>query len=117
MKRIIGAMGMLVTASPAFATTVAIELPGSEAAKTQPVAYDCGDERIAATYINAGANALAVLKIGAATVVFTNVLSGSGARYAGQQYIWWTKGDEADLYDLTKGENAPPLHCKAGPAG
>jgi membrane-bound inhibitor of C-type lysozyme len=117
MKRIVTAMGMLVAASPAFATTLTIELPGSAAAESRSFAYDCGGERIAATYVNAGANALAVLEIDGATVVFANVLSGSGARYAGQRYIWWTKGDEADLYDLTKGENAPPLHCKAGPAG
>jgi membrane-bound inhibitor of C-type lysozyme len=115
MRGIIAGMGMLA-AGPALATTVTIELPGSEAPQPHLVAYDCDGERIAATYINSGTNALAVLKIGDATVVFANVLSGSGARYAGQQYIWWTKGEEADLYDLTKGDNAPPLHCKAGPA-
>ncbi|MDW6025495.1 MliC family protein [Mesorhizobium sp. BAC0120] len=116
MRGIIAAMGMLA-ASPAFATTVTLDLPGSGAPETHLVAYECGGEVIAATYINAGRNGLAVLKIGDATVVFSNVLSGSGARYAGQQYIWWTKGEQADLYDLTKGESAPPLHCKAGPAG
>ena len=43
-----------------------------------------------------------------------NVLSASGARYAGRQYTWWTKGNSADFYDLTKGEDArPEFSCEA----
>ena len=45
----------------------------------------------------------------------SNVLSASGARYAGGQYIWWSKGDTADLYDLTEGgEETPAASCREG---
>jgi membrane-bound inhibitor of C-type lysozyme len=54
-----------------------------------------------------------VLTIGDETIIAVTVLSGSGAKYAGQHYVWWTKGAHADLYDLTKGEDAPPLSCAA----
>ena len=40
-------------------------------------------------YINGGGNSLAVLPISGKPLIFANVLSGSGARYAAQQYIWW----------------------------
>ncbi len=65
-------------------------------------------------YVNAGDNSLAVLTLGDRTVVAVTVLSASGAKYAGQNYVWWTKGDNADLYDLTKGEDAPAvMSCEA----
>lgn len=101
----------MLAANPAFGATITVEVPG-EAPETTTVAYTCdGGQAISATYINATDNSLAVLKIGDATVVAANVLAGSGARYAGGKYIWWTKGREADLYDVTNGENAPGTHC------
>ena len=48
-----------------------------------------------------------IVKLGDDTVLMVNVLSASGARYAGQQYVWWTKGNSADFYDRTEGEDAP----------
>ena len=73
---------------------------------------DCGGQKIAATYINAGDNSLAVLKMGDRVVVTVAVLAASGAKYAGQELIWWTKGDEATLYDLHNGENDPGKICR-----
>lgn len=96
----------------AQAASVTLDLPGADAATRETVNYDCGGQRISATYINAGDNAPAVLKIGERVVVTVNVLSASGARYAGQELIWWTKGDEATLYDVRKGENDPGEMCK-----
>lgn len=111
MKRAVAVLAMLAAAEPAFAATIAIEVPG-EKPETTNVAYACdGGLAVSATYINATDNSLAVLKIGDATVVTANVLAGSGAKYAGGKYVWWTKGREADLYDLTNGENAPGTHC------
>lgn len=98
----------------AFADTFTLELPGK--AERSTVTYSCeGVPPVTVEYINAGANSLAIVNDGNETMVMVGVLSGSGARYAGQQYIWWTKGDAADFYDLTKGEDAAPdFSCKAG---
>ncbi|MGC4026506.1 MAG: MliC family protein [Mesorhizobium sp.] len=97
--------------SSAQAASVSLDLPG-DAATRETVNYDCGGQKIAATYINAGDNSLAVLKIGERVVVTVSVLAASGAKYAGQELIWWTKGDEATLYDLHKGENDPGELCR-----
>ena len=104
----------LLGVAAAHADPLTIDLPGT--AERQTVAYTCGDgKKISAEYINAGANSLAIVKLGDETVLMANVLSASGARYAGRQYIWWTKGNSADFYDLTKGEDAPPaFSCTAG---
>lgn len=98
----------------AFADPLTIDLPGK--AERNTVTYSCsGVPPVTVEYINAGANSLAMVNDGNATMVMVGVLSGSGARYAGQQYIWWTKGNSADFYDLTKGENAAPeFSCTAG---
>lgn len=100
----------------AFADPLTIDLPGAASAERTTVAYSCGGERkVTAEYINAGANSLAVVNLVEQTVLMVSVLSGSGARYAGQQFIWWTKGNSADFYDLTKGEDAAPVFsCQAG---
>ncbi|MCX8572216.1 MULTISPECIES: MliC family protein [Hyphomicrobiales] len=100
--------------SAAMASTVTLELPGSAPVERNSVSYKCGDQAVKAEYVNAGDNSLVVLTLGDQTVVAVTVLSGSGAKYAGQQYVWWTKGDNADLYDLMKGEDAPAvLSCEA----
>lgn len=100
--------------SAAMASTVTLELPGDAKVDRNSVDYKCGDQAVKVEYINAGNNSLAVLTRGDLTIVAVTVLSGSGARYAGQQYVWWTKGDNADLYDLTRGEEAPAvLSCEA----
>jgi membrane-bound inhibitor of C-type lysozyme len=103
----------LLGVAAAHADPLTIDLPG--AAERQTVAYSCdGDRKVTAEYVNAGANSLAIVKLGDETVLMVNVLSASGARYAGQQYVWWTKGNSADFYDLTKGEDAPAeFSCEA----
>ena len=103
----------LLGATGAYADPLTIDLPG--AAERQTVAYSCdGGRKATAEYVNAGANSLAIVKVDGQTLLMANVLSGSGARYAGQQYVWWTKGNTADFYDLTKGEDAPPeFSCTA----
>jgi membrane-bound inhibitor of C-type lysozyme len=116
MRLILTATLLAAATAAAAASAVTIELPGDAPVDRQTVAYACdGDRKVTAEYVNAGANSLAIVKLGDETVLMVNVLSASGARYAGQQYIWWTKGNSADLYDLTKGEDAPAeFSCTAG---
>jgi len=104
-------MAAALWSGSAMAATVTLELPDVERATKDRSRYQCGESEVRVLYINAGDNALAVLTIGARTVVTAATISASGARYAGQEFVWWTKGDDATLFDLTQGEDAPGLDC------
>lgn len=105
------AAAMTLWSGLASAATVTLDLPDVERATKDRVRYQCGATEIEVTYINVGANSLAVLKLGERVVVAASVLAASGARYAGQELVWWTKGDDTTLYDLTAGEDAPGTEC------
>lgn len=106
----------LTGAASAASNQIVIPLPMSSAVDTVKVVYSCdGIAEVEAAYINAPPVSLATLSFNGEFVVMANVLAGSGAKYAGDQFIWWTKGNGADLYDLTKGENAPPIKCRQAP--
>src|SRR4051794_5120940 len=112
MRAFITILALVLGSTYAAATTVTIQLPGNETPQFAKVTYACGERRVTATYINTEANQFAVLDLGDATVAMVTVLSGSGARYAGQQYEWWTKGEAATLTDL-RSQTQSPLACKA----
>lgn len=98
---------------PARPPTIAIAVPGAREVQRSRAAYDCEGQEVTAEYINAGPVSLAVLTIGKDFVVASNVLSGSGARYAGGPYVWWSKGrDAATLQDLRGGKE---LDCTVRP--
>lgn len=114
MRSTFAAIFLMAATGVANASTVTLELPGSGPVERNSVSYKCGDQTVTAEYINAGDTSLAVVKLEDQTVLMVNVLSASGARYAGRQYVWWTKGDNANLYDLTKGGEAQPeFSCEA----
>ncbi len=74
--------------------------------------YDCGGETIEVEYINVEPDHLAIVPVEGRPRIFAMVMSGSGARYASGQYIWWSKGTEAWLYDEMQGaDDAPVLTC------
>lgn len=110
----LAAMILVAAVNGTAATTVTLEVPGNAPVDRQAVTYKCDDRVVKAEYVNVGDNSLVVLPLDGQTVVAVTVLAASGARYAGRQYVWWTKGDHADLYDLTKGEDATPVSsCSA----
>ncbi|HEY0918109.1 MliC family protein [Devosia sp.] len=101
----------LLLAGPAVSAAapaqLTLALPGD--AEIRTVAYDCdGGAAMQVTYINAAPNFLAVIPVGDGTQIFAAVLSASGAKYAAGNFVWWTKGPDADWYDLTQGEDAAP---------
>lgn len=105
-----GAVLVRFAAMPAPASDIVIPMPGGTAVQEIKATYACSDQSVAdLVYINAGGVSLATLSRKGEFLVLANVLSGSGARYAGGPFIWWSKGRGADLYDLTNGENAPPV--------
>ena len=107
----VSCLGVIIAPAAALGAEIKFEVPDAREVHTVKAAYACGEKRVTAEYINAGSTSLVLLNFDGLFVVASNVLSGSGARYAGRQYIWWTKGDHADLYDMTKGEDAPPISC------
>lgn len=100
--------------------TITITVPDAGEVTRIEQSYDCGGTPVAVEYINAGGTSLATLSLKGQFVVASNVIAASGARYAGGPYIWWSKGDGADLYDQLQGEDKP-VACKAtdkaAPAG
>jgi len=116
--QVMAAAAFMVAAVPAMAAEVAISISipvtGDVSVNSTSTTYDCAGREVTATYINAGEVSLAVLGIDGETVVASNVVAASGARYTGGRYIWWTKGDEVALYDLMDGgDETPAAHCIA----
>lgn len=62
-------------------------------------------------YYNVGPTSLAVLPLEGGPLVFANVVSADGARYAADRYIWWSKGDGATLFE-SEADDAPRLACQ-----
>ncbi|MCG5261076.1 MliC family protein [Cupriavidus gilardii] len=76
------------------------------------VHYRCDEgKQLTARYFNSPDNQIAILRLDGKPLLFVTVLSASGARYAHGQYVWWTKGDDAMLQDITQGEHAPPTYA------
>lgn len=95
--------------------SIVIDLPGVNGPVQRETAiYDCAGRPVTVEYINAGDVSLAVLEIDGGTIVASNVIAGSGARYAGRQYVWWTKGSEAQLIDYMNGGTDAAITCTAG---
>ena len=100
--------------SPVVAVETSIEITlGTQGDfERRDVRYECSEgDPFTVTYINAAPNFLALVPIAdePELQVFASVISASGARYASGQWVWWTKGPEATLYDETLGEDAGPV--------
>src|SRR5580704_17429631 len=95
------------TTAMAGATDLTIHLSGSQSLSRKTVQNQC-DAKAAAIglpatafpveYINGAGNSLAAIPIHGTSLIFANVMSGSGARYAAGQYIWWVAGGSVTLY-------------------
>lgn len=107
------ALAVLALAGPAAAQTrflLGLDIAGD--AERRIVRYDCGDapgESFDVEYINATPNFLAFVPVAGEVYLFASVISGSGARYAAANYVWWTSGTDATLYDVMQGEDAAPI--------
>lgn len=91
-------LAALIAGSAQAGVTLSIPLETGATSSITTATYSCaGGEPFTVQYVNAGANALALLPVDGEDRIFVNVVSGSGARYASGQYIWWSKGDTATL--------------------
>lgn len=92
------AITILWAGTTASATDVTLHLKGSQAMSRTTVQYECdavGAKMglpggvFSVEYLNGAGNSLAILPVNGESLVFANIFSGSGARYAAKQYIWW----------------------------
>lgn len=113
---LIAALPLVLTAPALAAVTADIGMTFSGDAEKKAVTYGCESHApLTVTYINAPPNFLAIVPITddetsqTSDMIFVSVLTGSGARYEAGPYVWWNKGTEAYLYDVTEGADAAPL--------
>lgn len=102
----------LAAASSASAEDMVIPLPNDTTVEKVETVYQCATDTVDATYFNAGDISLVRLGLKDGVIVAANVISGSGAKYQGGTHVWWSKGNEADLYDLMADPDMKqPVHC------
>lgn len=115
MRLVASALVLLSLSVPALAMEPAMQvvIPLAANAQQDVKTYHCEgiEEPLTVQYLNADPTYLAFVPVDGQKLLFVNVVSASGARYASGQYVWWTKGASADLYDETKGEDAKPVSC------
>ncbi|WP_375624845.1 MULTISPECIES: MliC family protein [unclassified Bartonella] len=99
----------------AFAGSLVIEVPDDPEPKKETVVYQCSNEtkkeRVEATYYTTDDIALVDLKWNGNRIIASNVVSASGAKYVGGEYVWWTKGNEASFYNSLAEDHTTPLTC------
>jgi membrane-bound inhibitor of C-type lysozyme len=92
------AAALLACSAAAWATDLTLHLNSNQPVNRQTVQYQCDAQGAAmglpagpfsVEYINGGGNSLAIVPVHGGSLIFANVLSGSGARYAAAEYIWW----------------------------
>lgn len=106
-KQIVIGMAALGCSALANATNLTIHLSGSQPLSRKTVQYQCDAQAAAiglptasfpVEYINGAGNSLVIVPVHAMSLVFANVVSGSGARYAAGQYIWWDAAGSVNFY-------------------
>ena len=117
---VIGAQ-ILSLGAVAGATDMTIHLKGSQAISRSTVKYRCdaqgvkmglSDGVFSVEYLNGAGNSLAVVPVRGNTLVFANVISGSGARYAAREYVWWDAGGRGTTFtsDSLSGKMSSECH-------
>ena len=101
--RVRGMLGLAVAllSSVAGASDLTIHLNGDEAVKRVTVKYQCDAQGtkiglpsgvFSVDYLNGTANHLVVVPVKGSSMIFVTVPSGSGAKYAANQFTWWEAG-------------------------
>lgn len=111
MRIVVAAAPLLFLASPAFAdVSIGVGLSVTGESEIKVAKYDCeGHDPLTVQYLNAAPNFLALIPIEGQMLIFVNTISASGAKYEAGQYVWWNKGSDATLSDVTEGLDAAPV--------
>jgi membrane-bound inhibitor of C-type lysozyme len=106
LKKILAVVAVLACCGSAGATDVTIHLSGSEPISRRTMKYQCDGQGskmglpagvFSVAYIPLTGNSLAIVPVGGHSLIFANVTSGSGARYAAGSYIWWEAGGRVTI--------------------
>lgn len=106
-------------AASSFGEDLSVRLPGVPITRIH-ASFECGADGVAlglpagpftVEYLNAGENHLAVIPIHGQALVFANVISGSGARYAAGRYIWWDAGARGVTLYADSADGHPRAEC------
>jgi membrane-bound inhibitor of C-type lysozyme len=120
-RRVLVGAGVLACNALAGASDLTIHLSGSQPITRHTVKYQCDAQgakiglsagAFSVEYINGAGNSLAVVPVGGNSLIFANVVSGSGARYAARQYIWWDAGGRGTTFssDSLAGKMSSECH-------
>jgi membrane-bound inhibitor of C-type lysozyme len=120
-KQVLIGAGALWWSAPAGASDLTLHLKGSQAISRSTVKFQCDAQGakmglpagvFLVEYLNGAGNSLAVVPVGANSLVFVNVISGSGARYASGEYIWWDAGGRGTTFssDSLAGKMSSECH-------
>ncbi len=98
---------VLGSSTLASATDLTIHLNGPQTLSRKTVQYRCDAQGAAiglpasafpVEYINGAGNSLVIVPVHGMSLIFANVMSASGARYAAGQYIWWEAAGSVTFY-------------------
>src|SRR5271168_3318615 len=93
--------GLWSGAVAAEATDLTIHLAGDAPVSRHVVEYQCDSMgaqlglpagAFPVEYLDGAGNSVAVVPIGGRSLIFANVISASGARYASGRLVWWDAG-------------------------
>ncbi|SIT40792.1 putative periplasmic protein [Paraburkholderia ribeironis] len=100
-----------LAAAGGSASAAPLEISQIDTKNRQTHKYTCATGKILqVTYWNAAnGQSFALVPVKGKQLLFVNTIAASGVKYQAGNYTWWTKGPRANLYDATKGENAPPI--------
>jgi membrane-bound inhibitor of C-type lysozyme len=93
--------------SASWAEDLTIHLPSNASISRKSVQYQCDSQGIkiglpagpfSVEYINGGGNSLAVVPISGNLLIFSNIVSASGARYTAREFTWWEAKGAVTLY-------------------
>lgn len=96
-----------LSSAAARAEDITIHLPPGASVSQKTLQYQCDAQgpgmgvpggAFPVEYIDGGGNSLVVVPISGKPLIFSRVLSASGARYAAQRYIWWEAKGTVTLY-------------------
>jgi membrane-bound inhibitor of C-type lysozyme len=98
---------MALCGAVAGASDLRIHLQGNGTVQRKTVKYQCDAQGVkmglpqgvfAVEYLNGAGNHLAVVPVKGNSVVFVTVPSGSGAKYAAEEFTWWEAGGRGTTF-------------------
>jgi membrane-bound inhibitor of C-type lysozyme len=107
LRKIVAGFGLVSCNAFAGASDLPIHLKGSGAIERKMVKFQCNAAGakmglpggvFSVEYLNGAGNHLAVVPVKGNSMVFVTVPSGSGAKYAAEEFTWWDAGGRGTTF-------------------